>query len=164
VSRILTAVIVMLSMAGCHRVHAPASVVRSADPNTANQLIGGFYPVEGEGDNRWRWVGPDATLVLAPPIPASKGARFRLRLYFPETQIHEIGPITLAAIVGGQALQPETFSKGGSYEFVRDVPACSLNTNLLPIRICFDKFTPKSETDGRDLAAVVLMAALEAKQ
>jgi hypothetical protein len=151
-------------MAGCHRVHAPASVVRTADPHTADQLIGGFYPAEGEGDNRWRWVGPDATLALAPPFPAAKGARLRLRVYFPETQIQGIGPITLTASIDGQALHPETYSKGGSYDFTRDFPDCLLNTNVLPIRIHFDKFTPKSETDGRDLAAVVLMAALEAKQ
>ncbi len=39
----------LLLLVGCHRVKAPASVVRMGDPATANQLISGFYGVEGGG-------------------------------------------------------------------------------------------------------------------
>jgi len=149
---------------GCHRVKAPASVVRMDDPATADQLLGGFYEVEGRGgDNTWRWTGPDFSLALAPPPAARRGARLLLRLYFPETQIQKLGPMTLTAFIGGQPLPPETFDKGGGYDFVRDVPACFLETNVLPVTFSFNPYAPKSETDGRDLGAVVLMAALEAK-
>jgi hypothetical protein len=71
--------------------------------------------------------------------------------------------MTLTAFVDGQPLAPETFEKGGSYDFVRDIPACFLDTNLLPISFSFDAYSPRSGADGRDLGAVVLMAALEAK-
>jgi len=71
--------------------------------------------------------------------------------------------MTLTAFVDGKPLAPETYDKGGSYDFVRDVPACFLQTNVLPINFSFDTYSPHSETDGRDLGAVVTMAALEPK-
>jgi hypothetical protein len=149
---------------GCHRVKAPASVVRTADLATANQLLSGFYGVEGSGvGGQWRWAGPDFSLALAPPPDAQQGARLLLRIYFPETQINELGPMTLTAYIDGQPLAPETYDKAGTYDFVRDVPACFLQTNVLPIQFSFDPYAPHSETDGRDLGGVVLMAALEHK-
>jgi hypothetical protein len=163
VSRILTAALVISLMAGCHRVKTPASLIRVGDPATATQLISGFYDVEGEGDNRWRWAGPDFSLALAPPPTATRGARLRLRIYFPETQIQKLGPMTLTAFVDGDALAPETFGKAGSYDFVRDIPACLLDTNVLPLRFSLDRYSPSTQTEGRDLGAVVLTAALEPK-
>jgi hypothetical protein len=155
----------LLLLAGCHRIKAPASVVRMGDPATANQLMSGFYGVEGRGgDDAWRWTGADFSLALAPPPAAQHGARLLLRLYLPETQIQKLGPMTLTAFVDGEPLAPETYDKGGSYDFVREVPACFLQTNALPIRFSLDPYSPHSETDGRDLGAVVLMASLEAKR
>jgi hypothetical protein len=163
-SRVFPAAILFL-LAGCHRVKAPASVVHMGDPATANQLLGGFYGVEGGGgDNAWRWTGPEFAVALAPPTPAPRGARLLLRLYFPETQIQKLGPMTLTASLDGQPLAPETYDKGGSYDFIRDIPACFLETNVLPITFSFDPYSAKSETEGRDLGAVVLMASLEAKR
>jgi hypothetical protein len=164
VRRALPSALWLFLLVGCHRVKAPASVVRMGDPATADQLLSEFYDVEGgEGENAWRWAGPDATLALAPPPSAPHGTRLLVRLYFPETQIQKLGPITLTPFIGDQPLTPETYSKGGSYDFVRDVPACFLDTNVLPVSLSFFPYSPKSETEGRDLAAVVLMAALEAK-
>ena len=71
--------------------------------------------------------------------------------------------MTLTASVDGQPLAPETFDKSGSYDYVRDVPACFLDTNVLPVSFSLDPYSPKSETEGRDLGGVVLMAALEHK-
>ena len=71
--------------------------------------------------------------------------------------------MTLTASLDGQPLPSQTYDKGGIYDFVRDVPACFLDTNVLPITFSFDTYSPRSETEGRDLGAVVLMAALEAK-
>jgi len=134
------------------------------DPSAATQLISGFYGVEGGGgDNAWRWTGSDFSLALAPPEPAQHGVRLWLRLYFPETQIQKLGPMTLTAFVDGEPLTPEIYAKAGSYDFVRDVPACFLDTNVLPISFSFDPYSPKSGAEGRDLGAVVLMAALEPK-
>jgi len=134
-----------------------------SDPATQGQLIQGFYDLEGTGGNAWRWAAPDATLALAPPNGAPKAARFMLRLYFPETQIQKVGPITLTAFVDGEQLAPETYAKAGSYDFVRDVPRCLLDTNLLPVRLKFFPYAPKSDIEGRNLAAVISMAALEPK-
>jgi hypothetical protein len=151
-------------LVGCHRVKAPASVVRTGDPAAASQLLTGFYGIEGgEGGDAWRWTGPDFSLALAPPPTSTHGARLLLRLYFPETQIKKLGPMTLTAFVDGEPLAPETYDKSGSYDFVRDIPACFLDTNVLPITFSFDPYSPRSETEGRDLGAVVLMAALEQK-
>jgi len=152
-------------LVGCHRVKLPASVIRTGDPAAASQLIGGFYGVEGRGaGDAWRWTGPEFSLALAPPPIVQHGARLLLRLYFPETQIQKLGPMTLTAFVEGEPLAPETYAKSGSYDFVRDIPACFLDTNVLPFTFSFDPYSPKSETDGRDLGAVVLMAALQEKQ
>lgn len=163
-SRILTVALLLLPLVGCHRVQAPASVVRMADPAGASQLIDGFYDMEGRGaDNAFRWVGPDAMLALAPPPAARNGARLLVRLYFPETQIQKLGPITLTAFVDGEPLPSETYSKAGGYDFVRDVPECFLDTNVLPVGLSFFPYSPKSDTEGRALGAVVVMAALEPK-
>jgi hypothetical protein len=154
----------LLLLAGCHRVKAPASVVRMGDPAAASQLIRGFYAVENSGGaNAWRWTGPDFSVALAPPAPSPHGARLLLRLYFPETQIEKLGPMTLTAFLDGVPLASETYEKGGNYDFVRDIPACFLDTNVLPIAFSVDPYSPKTEADGRDLGAVVLTAALEAK-
>jgi hypothetical protein len=130
------------------------------DPAIANQLISGFYAIEGEGD-KWRWASSDFLVALAPPPDAQQGARLLLQLYFPETQLKKLGPITLTASIDGRPLSPETYVKAGTYDFVREIPACLLNTNLLPIKFSFDPYSPHSDTEGRDLGAVVLMAALQ---
>lgn len=154
----------LVVLAGCHRVRAPVSSVRMGDPADAGQLISGFYSVEnGEGENAWRWTGPKFSVALAPPAEVKRGARLRLKLYFPETQIKKLGPTTLTASVDGEEFASETYVQGGSYDFVRDVPACFLDTNVLPISFSVRPYVPKSEQDGRDLGAVVLRAALEPK-
>jgi hypothetical protein len=153
---------VLLLLVGCHHVKTPVSVVHMGDPATANQLISGFYAIEGEGD-KWRWAGSDFLVALAPPPDVRQGARLLLQLYFPETQMQKLGPITLTASIDGKPLPPETYDKAGSYDFVRDIPACLLDTNLLPVKFSFDRYSPHSDTEGRDLGAVVLMAALQPK-
>ncbi len=142
-------------------MHAPSSVIRTGDPAAAGQLLSGFYGIEGQRANAWRWTGSDFSLALAPPPGSERGARLRVQLYFPETQIRKLGPITLTAFVDDQPLKPETFSAGGGQDFVRDIPACFLNTSVLPIRFSFDPYAPKTDADGRDLGAVVTEAELQ---
>jgi hypothetical protein len=150
--------------AGCHRVIAPTSVVYMGDPSRANQLISGFYGVEGGGGgDAWRWTGPDFSLALAPPAAARRGARLLLRLYFPETQIQKLGPMTLTAFVDGQPLAPKP-SKRAAATILCGIfrPAFSIRTCCQSASVSIS-YSPKSGADGRDLGAVVLMAALEAK-
>jgi len=55
---------------GLHRSHGR--------PQTATQLIAGFYGIE---QNAWRWTGQRFSLMLRPPLGASqKGGTLRLRL------------------------------------------------------------------------------------
>jgi hypothetical protein len=134
------------------------------DPAATGQLTKGFYAVEGQGGgNAWRWTGPDFSVALAPPPVARQGARLLLRLYFPETQIQKLGPMTLTAYIDGQPLGSETYAEPGNQDFVRDIPACFLQTNVLPVSFSFDRYSPHSAGEARDLGAVVLLAALEAK-
>jgi hypothetical protein len=85
---------------------------------------------------------------------SSQGARLTVRLFLPETEIQNIGPLTLSASIDGWSLGSETYAKGGSAEFTRDLPFEVVDTNVLPIQFCFDKaITPA--VDGRELAAVV---------
>ncbi len=162
--RAIPAAILLFLLAGCHRTKVPASVVYMGDPDTADQLGSGFYGVEGGGGpSAWRWTSSDFSVSLAPPPAARHGARLLLKLYFPETQIQKLGPMTLTAYIDGEPLASETYAMGGSYDFIRDVPECFLQTNILPLTFSFDPYSPKTETDGRDLGAVVSMAALEPK-
>ena len=134
------------------------------DAMAASQLVSGFYGVEGgDRENAWRWTAPEFSLGLAPPPGAGQGARLRLKVYFPETQIQKLGPTKLIALVDDEPIASETYVRGGVYDFVHDVPPCFLDTNVLPIRFRVDPYVPKSQKDGRDLGVVVLMAALEPK-
>ncbi len=124
-------------------------------------MIAGFYGLEAKS---WRWTARQFAVVLSPP-PGSdrKGAQLRMRLVIPEGQIQKLGPMTLSTDVDDRTLDPETFSKGGNYDYVRDVPADVLRTNLAPIIFSFDKAAAPSAGDGRELAAIVTEISLLSK-
>lgn len=150
----------LLPLAACHRLQAPASVVNVADGATANQLLSGFYGVEGRA---WRWTAQEFTVALGPPRGAAKnGAKLLLRIYVPGVQIEELGPMTLSAEVGGVELQPETFSKSGIYTYTRDVPASVLDTNVLPASFSLDQSSGSTDEGGRVLGVVVSSIELQA--
>ncbi len=132
------------------------------DRKRENQLISGFYPPEGSG---WRWTTRKFTLALGPPRNAAQhGAKLVLQLYIPAGQIEKLGPLTLSAEAAGHALEPETFSKPGSYTYARELPPSIVDTNLVPLNFTLDKFTPPSAADGRELGVVVNSAALQPDQ
>ena len=121
----------------------------------------GFHGLES---NSWRWTARRFVIALQPPPGAERsGGLLSLRLTIPDAQIQTLGPMTLTAAADGVALKPETFSRAGSYTYVTDVPRDALRTNLLPIVFTFDKAVPATAADGRELAAVVLGAALQSK-
>lgn len=86
-----------------------------------------------------------------------------MHVVIPESQIQKLGPMTLSADVDDFTLDPQTFSVGGNYAYVRDVPAKVLRTNLAPIIFTFDKASPPSSVDGRELAAIVTDISLQSK-
>ncbi len=148
--------------AGCHRTFKePSSQINMADVAQAGQLSAGFYPPES---NAWRWTMRKFSVLLRPPDNSeNRGASLRLHLYISASQLQKLGPMTLRADAGGYPLSPETFAVAGPYVYTRDVPAGALATNILPIKFSFDKASPSSATDARELAAVVSAVELQPK-
>ena len=145
---------------GCHRPETPASVINMSDPSRANQLIYGFYDVEMHA---WRWTAGKFKVGLKPPADSThRGARLRLDLFIPDAQIQGLGPMTLTATAAGSPLEPETFSKPGTYVYWRDVRAELLDSNILPVDFHFDRYWPW-DVKGRELGAVVSAVALLSK-
>lgn len=156
----IVALTALAGLIGCHQAirRPPVSVLNTGDPSTAKQLIGGFYPIEAKA---WRWTARKFIVTLLPP-PGSeqKGAKLQLHLVIPDGQISKLGPMTLSADVDDYALPPETFSKGGDYFYTRDIPANLLRTNIIPVIFAFDRASPPTPTDARELGAVVSLIAL----
>jgi hypothetical protein len=69
--------------------------------------------------------------------------------------------MTLWAATGNHSFAPETFSKGGTYIFSREIPKDLLETSILPVYFGFDKATPPLTGDGRELAAIVTKIELQ---
>ena len=138
---------------GCHHVREPVSKLAFADVTTSNQLLTGFWWLES---NSWRWTAREFSAALQPPENAEiRGATLYLHLYIPDSQIELLGPMTLTAITEGHSLQPETFSRGGTYVYTRELPKDLMVTSILPVKFSFDKALPAGQSDGRELAAIV---------
>ncbi len=101
------------------------------------------------------------TVALKPPAGSERnGGRLVLQFFIPDAQIEKLGPVTLAAEVDGQDLDPQTFVAGGMHFYTRAVPAELLDTNIVPIKFTFDRYVPASAADPRELAAVINRIAL----
>lgn len=132
------------------------------DSAVKDQLLSGFYKVEGEG---WRWASQQFAVSLRPPADArKKGATLQLALYIPQSQIDALGPMTLSAVVNdGCPLPSETFSKAGSYIYSRDVPDSETGANVMRVDFCFDRAKSPGVSDGRELTAVITSVSLQSK-
>jgi hypothetical protein len=144
---------VLLLSCGCHRVKEPVSRLDITDVATSNQLLSGFWWIESDS---WRWTAREFSAALQPPEGAEqRGATLNLRLYIPDDQVASLGPMTLAATIEGQDLQPETYSRGGTFVYSREIPKALMATSILPVRFSFDKALPAFKGDGRELGAIV---------
>jgi hypothetical protein len=153
-------VAVILMSLSCHQIKEPVSKVNVADVATSNQLLSGFWQIES---NSWRWTARDFAVALQPPDSAeASGATLYLHLFIPDSQIELLGPMTLSASTDNYSLSPETFSKGGTYIFSRQIPKEVMATSLLPVRFSFDKALAPAKADGRELAAIVTGIELQA--
>jgi hypothetical protein len=152
---------------GCNRkpagqaAPAMASIIHLGDPQTAPQLIGGFYGIE---QNAWRWAGRRFSVVLRPPSGAGQnGATLQLRLTVPPVVVEKLKTISLSATIGGSELPPETYTQAGDYTYTRDVAPALLAGESVRVDFQLDKSMPPSGADLRDLGVVVLSAGLQSK-
>ncbi|MDX2181588.1 MAG: hypothetical protein SFV18_18480 [Bryobacteraceae bacterium] len=164
---LLAAILASLS---CRRRDAPATIegppetlmfIRAADPKAAAQFVAGFHAPEQKA---WRWTMGKFSVKLRPPFGASQnGARLRLNFTAPEPVIAKFGKIALAASVGPMKLDPETYSKAGTFAYVRDVPAAALMAESVTVEFALDKFFAAGEIEQRELGIIVASAGFEKK-
>lgn len=172
----ISAAILILSLAivpaGCKRhrrvtvqtveeAPALASVVATADPNAAVQLIGGFYGVE---QNSWRWTAGKFIVILRPPrTAATNGAVLQLKFTIPPVALSKTKAVSLSAYVNGTALTPETYKQAGDFIYSRDVPANLLVGDQARVDFSLDKTIPPSAADRRELGVVVSLVGFQPK-
>lgn len=151
----------LVAVSGCHKEFPSlASKVKIGDATRASQLLYGFYPPES--GNPWCWTARTFSVLLAPPAESERrGARLQLIMHLSPAQIEKLGAMTLEANAGGYKLAPETFEKAGNYVYSVEVPRDALATNLLPVTFVFDKSSPPSDQDARELAVIVSSVGLE---
>ena len=138
-----------------------ASTVHMGDPQTATQLIGGFYGIE---QSAWRWTARRFSVVLRPPFGAGqKGGTLQVRLTVPPVVVEKLKTISLSATIGVATLPPETYTQAGDYTYTRDVAPALLAGESVRVDFQLDKSMPPSGADLRDLGVVVLSAGLEPK-
>ncbi len=137
------------------------SVVNVNDPAASQQLVRGFYGLEG---GLWRWTMKHFEVAHKPPPgSAQQRARLTLKLTIPEVISTRLGPITVNATLNGLALPPETYPKAGDYLYTRDVPAGALKDDTVIASFASDKAIPPSADDARELALVAVSVGLESK-
>jgi len=135
--------------------------VHAADPQTAAQLVRGFYDIE---QNSWRWTRREFAVVLQTPASsASKGATLTLKFAIPEAEFEKLGPITLSASVGGKPLSPETFAAPGTHTYSKPVPPAALSAAVVEVDVSLDKCLPPGAVDGRELGLIFSSIALESR-
>lgn len=136
------------------------SSVNVADPRAEEQLVKGFHGLE---QRAWRWTEQEfAVLLQPPPAVAGRGYSLEARLTIPGIAIERLGPITIAAEVQGEALEPETYSQEAEgVLYVRELPAGLINGEN-PVQITFrlDKAIRAGELDSRELGVIALSFAL----
>jgi hypothetical protein len=149
----------IIFLCACHEVRQPLSKIDIAEVRKTDQLLAGFYPPE---NGAWSWTAQEFTAALKPPEGAERrGATLELQLYIPDSQIESIGPMTLSAATEGYVLDPEKYSKGGTYIYSRTIPKDALATSLLLVKFYFDKARMPYVGDGRELAAIVSRIELQ---
>ncbi len=137
------------------------SVLPMSDAHAARQLVSGFYALES---GAWRWTAPKFSVDLQSPAQsATHGARLELKLVIPETLIQKVNNITLSAKVGNTPLPPETYSRAGTYDYIRDIPSSAMQANAVRIECWLNKSMPPSGSDQRELGIVVHQISLQPK-
>jgi hypothetical protein len=138
-----------------------ASVVHTADPQSALQLLKGFHEVE---ENSWRWTMSKFAVTLKPPPgSASRGATLRFSFTIPEAVIQRVGAPSLTARAAGTPLGTEKFEKSGEHAYIRDVPPAVLRQEAVTVDFVLDKYLAPGAVDGRELGLIASVISLDAK-
>jgi hypothetical protein len=138
-----------------------ATVLNTADPRVAPQLLHGFHTIEG---NAWRWTTGDFGAVLKPPAGADqKGATLVFRFAIPEPSMRQLQSVTLSASVNGKQLPPETYTAAGEHTYSRDVPSEALKRDTATVEFTLDKYVHPNGAERRDLGVVASMIGFQAK-
>ena len=172
VAAAILALSLTIALAGCKRhrrvtvqtvEEAPllASVVATADPHAAAQLVSGFYGVE---QNSWRWTAGRFSVLLRPPrTAAANGAVLQLKFTLPEVALTKMKAVSLSAYVNGTVLSPETYTQAGQFIYSRDVPANLLAGDVVRVDFSLDKTIPPTAADRRELGIVVSLVGFQPK-
>jgi hypothetical protein len=132
--------------------------VNMADPAQAAQLLNGFYSIEGA---KSRWTARNFSVLLkAPPASEQNGADLALKLYIPDVQIQNLGPMTLSAEIGAHELPARTFSQSNEYTYSARVPSEALHSGLVVVNFKLDKSASGVNGDARELGVVVTAVSL----
>lgn len=143
-----------------YRQTAPPNLVSTlamSDAAHAPQLLEGFYGIEGQT----RWTAKEFAVGLkAPPGSDRDGAELTLKLFVPDGQIQELGPLTLSAKAGDFALPSRTFSQPGLYIYTAHIPPKAMASGFAVVRFQLDKSSYGSNGDVRELGLVVIDVGL----
>lgn len=138
-----------------------ATMLTMSDPRAASQLLLGFYPVEQSG---WRWTAGKFSVVLRPPRDAAQaGATLKLKFTLPPPVLDRVKTTTLTAYVGDTKLNPETYSKAGDYEYVREVPASLFTSDSVKVDFALSKFLEAGTVEGRELGVIAVAVGFQHK-
>jgi hypothetical protein len=140
---------------------ALASMIHTADPAAARQLVSGWHPIER---NAWRWTAGRFSVALRPPPGASQsGAVLLLKFSIPDPVFAQVKEMTLGADIDGVKLAPEKFGRAGGHSFSREVDAKLLARDTVTVSFALDRFLAPSEADRRELGVVVSAVGFEAR-
>lgn len=131
------------------------SSVNMADPAQAAQLLSGFYDIEGQ---RSRWTAKNFSVLLK--TPPGGAVQLYLKLYVPDVQIRNLGPITISADVAGFELPARTFSQSNEYTYSANVPTEALRPGIVVVNFRLDKSSVGLNGDARELGVVVTEVGL----
>jgi SAM-dependent methyltransferase len=95
-------------------------VIDVSRPGHEKRLLEGWHDVEGVFGNRYRWIGPRATAVLA-GLP-DRPQRLRIRGHAPPSCFGRGEPVRLAAIVNGRKAGSWTLERSGLFLLEADLP------------------------------------------
>jgi hypothetical protein len=138
--------------------HDPVSVVAASDTKAADQLLRGFFDLEG---GAWRWTLPKFAVSLRTPPGAKKdGALLRGELVLPEPVFKKTGPIKVTAQLNGKPIGHYTLTVVGPNNFAVPVPAAVFTTDVQTYELVLDKWLPAGEIDPRELGLIFVSLGL----